>query len=148
MATRSLFPRSMLRATILLVLVSQSLLGCAPPATRASPTSPVPSTVPTDTQGAISTAVPTTTPTPFVPKATVKVAVHVPLSGPDAAAGTDIQRAAEMAVDQLSGPLNELGYQVQLAAYDDQSEVKIAVANANEIVADPQILCGVGHYYS
>ncbi len=44
--------------------------------------------------------------------------------------------------------LNALGYQVELVAYDDKMEIKTAVANAKEIVADPQVMCGVGHYAS
>jgi branched-chain amino acid transport system substrate-binding protein len=57
-------------------------------------------------------------------------------------------RAAELAVLELAGPLEELGYKIELAPYDDQTDIGIAVANAKDIVADPEILCGVGHYSS
>ncbi len=134
--------------TLLILVMTQSLVSCGPPAARATmPTSP-PTAVPTETATPAPTETPTASETPFIPRATVKVMAQLPLSGQEAAAGTDLQRAVEMAVGDLAGPLNQLGYEVQLVSYDDKSEVKTAVANAREIVGDPQILCGVGHYYS
>ncbi len=38
--------------------------------------------------------------------------VHVPLSGDQSVFGEDIKQAAELAVQQLSAPLNELGYKI------------------------------------
>jgi branched-chain amino acid transport system substrate-binding protein len=57
-------------------------------------------------------------------------------------------RGTELAVHQLSGPLNERGYQVELVTYDDQNLAEKALQNAQQVVADPEILCGVGHYDS
>jgi branched-chain amino acid transport system substrate-binding protein len=57
-------------------------------------------------------------------------------------------RGADLAVRQLGEPLMELGYKMELASFDDQNDVGIAVANSREIVADPEILCGVGPYTS
>lgn len=96
----------------------------------------------------LPTAIPTITPTTFVPRAIIKIFSHVPLTGEQAEFGTDILRGTELAIQRLSGPLNELEYKVELVSYDDQGNVGVARANAQTIVADPQILCGVGHYDS
>jgi ABC-type branched-subunit amino acid transport system substrate-binding protein len=128
--------------------------GCAPaPATvpvSISPSAPiiVPTASPTPTMLPTATLVPTATVTPFVPKATIRIASHSPLTGDQAVAGTDIMRGAELAVRQLADPLMELGYKVELVSYDDQNDVGNAVTNAKDIVADTEILCGVGHYFS
>ena len=146
------------RNTVLLLLVAFvfSLGSCAPAvvetpmtpsATAVIPTAK-PTTSPTETLVPTNTPVPTDTSMPFVPKATIKIAVHVPLSGDYSSAGTDLLRAAEFAVEQLAEPLNELGYKIELVSYDDQMDIGAAVANINEIVADPDVLCGVGNYAS
>jgi branched-chain amino acid transport system substrate-binding protein len=109
---------------------------------------PSPTTRPTETPVPTSTPLPTETPTPFVPKATIKIASQGPLSGDRAGGGTEIMRGADLAVKQLSGPLMDLGYKIELVPYDDQDDVGIAVAVAKEIVADPDVLCGVGPYTS
>jgi branched-chain amino acid transport system substrate-binding protein len=57
-------------------------------------------------------------------------------------------RGAELAVKQLADPLMELGYKIELVPYDDQNDMGIAVAVSKKIVADPEILCGVGPYTS
>jgi branched-chain amino acid transport system substrate-binding protein len=41
-----------------------------------------------------------------------------------------------------------LTYQVDLVSYDDQNIANTAVNNAQQIIADREILCGVGHYDS
>jgi branched-chain amino acid transport system substrate-binding protein len=83
-----------------------------------------------------------------VPKATIKIASHFPMTGGLSDFGGDLTHAAEMAVKQLVGPLQELGYKIELVSFDDQDSIDVAVTNANEIIADPEILCGVGHYTS
>ena len=110
---------------------------------------PLPTASATQTQVPPSPT-PTQTPshTPFVPRAVIKIFVQSPLSGGQAKFGTDIWRGADLAVQQLSGPFVENGYKVELAAYDDQNKAETAQLNAKEIIADPQILCGVGHYNS
>jgi branched-chain amino acid transport system substrate-binding protein len=107
-----------------------------------SPITPSPIVLPTETQ------VLTPTPTSFVPRAVIKIVSHVPLSGAKASHGKDILHGAELAVQQLSGPLNEYSYKVELVSYDDQNITKTALENAQKIVADPEILCGVGQYDS
>lgn len=57
-------------------------------------------------------------------------------------------RGAQLAIEQLAGPLAGQGYQVELLPYNDRNNLETALANAIEIAADPEILCGVGHYTS
>jgi branched-chain amino acid transport system substrate-binding protein len=83
------------------------------------------------------------------PKAKViKIATQSPLSGGMSAVGTDIKNGAQLAIEQLSGPLVKLGFKVELAPFDDQGNPDTGVANAKNIVADPAILAIVGHYNS
>src|SRR5574340_1032989 len=79
---------------------------------------------------------------------TIKIATQSPLSGDMSAVGVDIKRGAELAVEQLGGPLTEMGYKLELAPFDDQGNPDTGVANAKQIVSDPAILCIVGHYNS
>ena len=81
-------------------------------------------------------------------KGVIKIATQSPLSGGQSALGADIKNGAELALSQLKGPLEGLGYTVQLAPYDDQANPDTGVNNAKQIVADPAILCVVGHYNS
>jgi branched-chain amino acid transport system substrate-binding protein len=106
---------------------------------------PSPTAGPTQTQAPPSA---TPTPTSFAPRAVIKIFVQSPLSGGQANAGTDILRGAELAVLQLGGPLMENGYKVELVSYDDQNNTETAQKNAREIIADPQVLCGLGHFNS
>ncbi len=78
----------------------------------------------------------------------IKIATQSPLSGGQSAIGVDIKNGAELALEQLKGPLEDMGFTVQLAPYDDQANPDNGVANAKQIVADPAILCVVGHYNS
>lgn len=79
---------------------------------------------------------------------TIKIATQSPLSGSQSATGVDIERGAELAMSQLSGPLTAMGFKVELAAFDDQADPNTGVANAKKIVSDPTVLCVVGHYNS
>jgi branched-chain amino acid transport system substrate-binding protein len=79
---------------------------------------------------------------------TIKIATQSPLSGGQSAIGVDIKNGAELALEQLKGPLEEMGFKVELAPYDDQANPDQGVANAKNIVADPAVLCVVGHYNS
>jgi len=79
---------------------------------------------------------------------TIKVATQSPLSGGQSAIGVDIKNGAELALTQLKGPLEKMGFTVQLAPYDDQANPDQGVNNAKLIVADPAVLCVVGHYNS
>jgi branched-chain amino acid transport system substrate-binding protein len=79
---------------------------------------------------------------------TIKVASQSPLSGGQSAIGVDIKNGAELALEQLKKPLEDMGFKVELAPFDDQANPDNGVANAKNIVADPAILCVVGHYNS
>jgi branched-chain amino acid transport system substrate-binding protein len=78
----------------------------------------------------------------------IKIATQSPLSGDQSAIGVDIKRGAELALEQLSGPLTTMGFKVELAAFDDQANPDTGVANAKRIVSDPAILAIVGHFNS
>lgn len=78
----------------------------------------------------------------------IKIATQSPLSGDQSVVGVDIKRGAEMALEQLAGPLTEMGFKVDLAPFDDQALPDTGVANAKRMVADPAILAVVGHYNS
>jgi len=78
----------------------------------------------------------------------IKIATQSPLSGGQSQLGVGIKNGAELALEQLSGPLKDMGFDVQLAPYDDQATPDVGVANAKNIVADASILCGVGHLNS
>ena len=146
-----------IRRFALLLLQMTQVLGCGPQPseiatifpTTSPPTStrtPAQTQTPTATVQPTETKIPTPTLTPFVPKAVIKIFSHVPLSGDLAQDGQDILHGAELAVQQLSGPLNEYRFKVELVPYDDQNLVETALVNAQEIIDDSEILCGVGHY--
>ncbi len=78
----------------------------------------------------------------------IKIATQSPLSGGMSAVGSDIKNGAQLALEQLGKPLTDMGFKVELAPYDDQGNPDTGVANAKQIVADPSILCVVGHYNS
>lgn len=78
----------------------------------------------------------------------IKIATQSPLSGGQSAIGVDIKNGAELAIEQLSASLKGMGFTVQLAPYDDQANPDTGVAYAKQIVADPAVLCVVGHYNS
>jgi branched-chain amino acid transport system substrate-binding protein len=79
---------------------------------------------------------------------TIKIATQSPLSGGQSAIGVDIKNGAELALEQLKAPLESMGFKLELAPYDDQANPDNGVANAKRIVADPEVLCVVGHYNS
>ncbi len=79
---------------------------------------------------------------------TIKIATQSPLSGDMSAVGSDMKNGAQLALEQLSGPLTAMGFKVELAPYDDQGNADTGVANAKNIVSDPAVLCVVGHYNS
>jgi branched-chain amino acid transport system substrate-binding protein len=87
-------------------------------------------------------------PMALVGQTVIKIATQSPLSGGMSAVGTDIKNGAQLAVEQLSGPLAKLGFKIELAAFDDQGNPDTGVANAKSIVSDPAILAIVGHYNS
>src|SRR5215216_5223429 len=114
------------KLTILVVILGLiSTVSCTPvevtivvlTATSSPPPTiqPQPQLQPTETQVSIPTL------TPFVPREVIKIVSQAPLFGNQAEFGQDIMRGAQLAVQQLSGPLNELSYGVELVTYDDQN---------------------------
>ncbi|HET7089323.1 MAG TPA: ABC transporter substrate-binding protein [Anaerolineae bacterium] len=75
---------------------------------------------------------------------TIKIATQSPLTGSLSALGIDLKNGAELALEQLGGDLREIGFNVQLAPFDDQANPDVGVATAQDIAADPDILCVVG----
>jgi branched-chain amino acid transport system substrate-binding protein len=78
----------------------------------------------------------------------IKIASQSPLSGAQSVLGTGIRNAVELAIGQLSGPLTEMGFEVQFVPFDDQANPDVGVANAQQIVADEAILAVIGHLNS
>ncbi|MCC6805406.1 MAG: branched-chain amino acid ABC transporter substrate-binding protein [Anaerolineae bacterium] len=78
----------------------------------------------------------------------IKIASQSPLSGGQSLQGVGIRNGVELAIAQLSGPLTELGFEIQYVPFDDQATPDVGVANAQQIVADPAILAVIGHYNS
>ena len=106
----------------LLVITSMMLAACSP--TASAPQAPAATTT------------------------TIKIATQSPLSGDQSVVGVDIKNGAALALTQLAGPLKTMGFDVQLAPFDDMANPDTGVANAKQIVSDPAILCVVGHYNS
>lgn len=78
----------------------------------------------------------------------IKIASHGPLSGGQSAQGTALRNGVELAIEQLGGPLTEMGFELQFVPFDDQASPDVGVANAQQLVADPAILGIVGHWNS
>ncbi|MGA2083824.1 MAG: branched-chain amino acid ABC transporter substrate-binding protein, partial [Holophaga sp.] len=79
---------------------------------------------------------------------TIKIATQSPLSGAMSVIGSDIKSGTQLAIEQLSGPLTQMGFKIELAPFDDQGNPDTGVANAKAIVSDPAVLGVVGHYNS
>lgn len=78
----------------------------------------------------------------------IKIATQSPLSGRQADLGEGIRKGAQLAVDQLAGPLTKMGFKVELVPFDDQAKPSVGAANAKTLAADPDILLVVGHLNS
>lgn len=81
-------------------------------------------------------------------KGTVKIATQSPLSGEQSAVGEGIKLGTQLAIDQLKGPIEKLGFKVELIPFDDQAKPDVGVANARNMITDKQILAVIGHYNS
>ena len=140
------------KAVFLLVqLILIFAFGCSPRLTDTVIVFPTETSTPiaiVQEQPAATQSLAAATLTPFVPKAVFKIFIHGPLSGDQASVGQEMLRSAELAIQQLSGRLNEHGYKVELVPYDDQNTIEIALANAKQVIANPDTFCGVGHYDS
>ncbi|MFB3818219.1 MAG: branched-chain amino acid ABC transporter substrate-binding protein [Candidatus Methylomirabilales bacterium] len=81
-------------------------------------------------------------------KGTVKIATQSPLSGEQSAVGEGIKLGTQLAIDQLKGPIEKLGFKLELVPFDDQAKPDVGVANARNMITDKQILVVIGHYNS
>jgi len=87
------------------------------------------------------------TPTPLL-RGTIKIVTQSPLSGGQAVLGEGIKNGAQLAIEQLKGPIEALGFKVELVPLDDQARRDVGMANAGLIVNDPDILAVIGHLNS
>lgn len=78
----------------------------------------------------------------------IKIASQSPLSGGQSSLGIAIRNGVELAIEQLSGPLADLGYTVEYVPFDDEANPDKGVSNAQQIVADNDILGVIGHLNS
>jgi branched-chain amino acid transport system substrate-binding protein len=53
-----------------------------------------------------------------------------------------------LSLEQNGSALTDMGFTLELAPFDDQANPDTGVANAKQIVGDPEILCVVGHLNS
>ena len=146
-----------MRTLLLTVFVITALLvtACAP---APEPSAPAPAA--TEAEAAPAEAAPTeaaaeeAAPAEAAPAdaaaagTVIKIASQTPLSGPQSVLGTAIKNGAQLALEQNGSALQEMGFTVELAPYDDQATPDTGVANAKQIVADPAVLCLVGHLNS
>lgn len=79
---------------------------------------------------------------------TIKIATQSPLSGPQSVLGVGIKNGAQLAMEQANEAGIIDGVTFELAPFDDQATPDTGVANATQIVGDPDILCMVGHLNS
>ena len=86
--------------------------------------------------------------TVWAQKGTIKIAVQAPLSGEQAALGEHIKLGAQLAVEEANKAFKALGYDLVLVPQDDQAKPEVGVANARNMVADPDVLVLVGHFNS
>ncbi|MFN8531469.1 MAG: branched-chain amino acid ABC transporter substrate-binding protein [Anaerolineae bacterium] len=78
----------------------------------------------------------------------IRIASQTPLSGPQSVLGVSMSNGVRLAIEQLSGPIEELGFTVEYVPFDDQATPEVGVSNAQQIVNDPSILGVVGHLNS
>jgi ABC-type branched-subunit amino acid transport system substrate-binding protein len=112
-----------------------------------------PTFTPTNEQPEVS-ATPTLPPTPPVtiplPPSPdlIKIALQSPQSGEWSSIGVGVLHGAEFSIEQQNTPLTKLGYRLELAGYDDEANREKGIANAQALIADPDVLCLVGHFNS
>ena len=81
-------------------------------------------------------------------KGTIKIATQSPLSGEMSAVGEGMKLESQLAIEQLKGPIEKLGFKVDLVPFDDQGKPDVGVANARNMITDKEILAVIGHYNS
>ena len=81
-------------------------------------------------------------------KGTIKIATQSPLSGEQSSVGEGMKLGSQLAIEQLKGPIEKLGFKVVLVPFDDQAKPDVGVANARNMITDKEILVVIGHYNS
>src|SRR5437870_8668740 len=81
-------------------------------------------------------------------KGTIKIATQSPLSGGQAALGEGIKLGAQIALEKFRGPLEKMGFAVELVPFDDQAKPDVGVANPKNLIADTNVLVVIGHLSS
>ncbi|MCK9909450.1 ABC transporter substrate-binding protein, partial [Microbacteriaceae bacterium K1510] len=76
----------------------------------------------------------------------ILIATQTPLSGSQSAIGDAIKSGAELALNEQKEEFKKLGFDLQLFPQDDQGDPKIGVANAEMLVANPDVFGVMGHY--
>lgn len=141
-----------IRSVLLFFLCAIALPACAPapsPIPLATPTAAsTPTTASTATTATVTPS-PRATPTLLLPsKDVIKIATASPLSGELTVLGEGIKLGAQLAVKQLSQPLTDLGFKIQVVPFDDQGRADLAIQRAKTIVTDPDVLVVIGHMNS
>jgi len=86
--------------------------------------------------------------TSWAQKGKIKIAVQAPLSGEQAALGEHIKLSAQLAIEEAVKTFKALGYDLELVPQDDQAKPEVGVANARNMVANPDVLVVIGHFNS
>jgi len=81
-------------------------------------------------------------------KGTIKIATQSPLSGEQSAPGEGIKLGTQLAIEQLKGPIEKLGFKVEMVPFDDQAKPDVGVSNAKNIITDKDIMAVIGHWNS
>lgn len=72
--------------------------------------------------------------------AQIRIGQTTGLSGPAATAVKEINSGAKLYIDSINAEGGINGQQIELVSMDDKSDVPLAVANANKLIADPTVV--------
>lgn len=78
----------------------------------------------------------------------IKIATQSPLSGGSSIQGEAIKLGAQLSLEDHKEEFTKLGFELELVPFDDQSDAKKGVANAEQIGADKEIVGVIGHLNS
>lgn len=81
-------------------------------------------------------------------KPTFKIAIAGPLTGAYAAFGEQLQKGAELAINEINDAGGIDGHRVELIIADDACEPKQAITVANRLVDDEGVHAVIGHFCS
>src|SRR3990170_7103712 len=87
-------------------------------------------------------------PAPTPTRPVLKIATQSPLSGDRAVLGVAIRNGVQLAVEQREDRIAALGFDVKVIPFDDRARREVGLANAAQIVADPDVLLVIGHLTS